>query len=196
MNNNTTIRDIKVATIRTNPNNPRKAFNEQSLEELATSLKAQGVLQPIVVKNTNEPHSPYTYEIICGERRFRAAQIAELETIPAVIQTALTENQYYEMALTENLQREDVTPLEEMQIYKHLIEQRGYTAEKLAVRYGKSEKYIRSRMRLSELIEEFHPLMQSEDISLVVALELCKFSKEWQMIMKQTMNIKQTLPSL
>ncbi len=177
---NTIVKDIRVSTIRTNPNNPRKAFNEQSLQELAISIQTQGVLQPIIVKNTNDPHSEYTYEIICGERRFRASQIAGLETIPAVVQAELSEDKYYEIALTENLQREDVSPLEEMQIYQHLMEQRDYTADKLAEKFGKNESYIRSRMRLSELIEEYYPILQSEDISLAVALELSKYSKEVQ----------------
>lgn len=178
--NTLNIRNIKISSIRVNNSNPRKSINDQSLTELADSIKAQGVLQPIIVQNTNEPDSEHTFEIICGERRFKASQILGLETIPAIIKIGVRADQVLEMALTENLLREDITPLEEMMVYAELMEQRDYSIETLCEKFGKSESYIRSRMRLSNLIEEYHPLLQSEDITLSVALELCKYSKETQ----------------
>ncbi len=174
------IKNIKLSTIRVNPNNPRKNINEQSLEELALSIKAVGVLQPIIVQNTGEPQSEYTYEIICGERRFRASQIAERETIPVIVHYRLTEQEFMEIALTENLLREDISPLEEMDIYIKLIDKCSYSVERLIERFGKSESYIRSRMRLENLIEEYHSLLNTDKISISVALELSKYSKEIQ----------------
>ncbi len=179
MNNTLNIQNITLSKIITNQYNPRKAFNEQSLVELAESIKAQGVLQPIVVRHRGVTDGA-PYEIICGERRFRASQMLGLETIPAVIRDEVRADQLLEMALTENLLREDITPLEEMMVYRELIEQRDYSVEQLCEKFGKSESYIRNRMRLADLIEEYHPLLQSEDISLNVALEICKYSKEVQ----------------
>ncbi len=180
MNNTLNIKNIELSAIRVNPNNPRRSFNEESLNELAESIKAQGVLQPIIVKATQDTNDTFSFEIVCGERRFRASQIAELETIPAIIASPMTQEEFFEMSLTENLLREDISPLEEMAIYIKLIEGCDYSVERLMERFGKSESYIRNRMRLTDLIEEYHPLLQSEDITLSVALELCKYSKETQ----------------
>ena len=174
------IKNIKLSTIRVNSNNPRESLNQQTLDELALSIKAVGVLQPIIVQNTGDPDSPYTFEIICGERRYRASLLLGLETIPAIVKIGIRADQAIEMALTENLLREDISPIEEMMVYTELIEERGYTVEKLMERFGKSESYIRNRMRITQLIEEFRTLLMSEDITLATALELCKYSKEVQ----------------
>ncbi|MFI3290078.1 MAG: ParB/RepB/Spo0J family partition protein [Rikenellaceae bacterium] len=174
------IKNIKLSTIRVNANNPRKSLNEQTLEELAQSIKAVGVLQPIIVQNTNDPHSDYTFEIICGERRFRASQMLGLETIPAIVKIGVRADEVLEMALTENLLREDIAPIEEMMVYTELIEERNYTVEKLMERFGKSESYIRSRMRLTSLIEEFRTLLTADIITIGTAIELSKYSREIQ----------------
>ncbi|MFI3290126.1 MAG: ParB/RepB/Spo0J family partition protein [Rikenellaceae bacterium] len=174
------IKNIKLSTIRVNANNPRKSLNEQTLEELAQSIKAVGVLQPIIVQNTNDPHSDYTFEIICGERRYRASQMLGLETIPAIVKIGVRADEVLEMALTENLLREDIAPIEEMMVYTELIEERNYTVEKLMERFGKSESYIRSRMRLTSLIEEFRTLLTSDVITIGTAIELSKYSREIQ----------------
>ena len=179
MNNTLNIKSINLSKITVNQYNPRKAISEQSLAELAQSIKVQGVLQPIVVRHRGVIDGA-PYEIICGERRFRASQMLGLETIPAVIRDEVRADQLLEMALTENLLREDITPLEEMMVYRDFIEQKDYSVEQLCEKFGKSESYIRSRMRLSNLIEEYYPLLQSEDITLSIALELCKYSKETQ----------------
>ncbi|MFI3306818.1 MAG: ParB/RepB/Spo0J family partition protein [Rikenellaceae bacterium] len=174
------IKNIKLSTIRVNANNPRKSLNEQTLDELAQSIKAVGVLQPIIVQNTNDPQSEYTFEIICGERRFRASQMLEVETIPAIVKVGVRADEVLEMALTENLLREDIAPIEEMMVYTELIEERNYTVEKLMERFGKSESYIRNRMRLTSLIEEFRTLLTADVITIGTAIELSKYSKEIQ----------------
>ncbi|MFI3306523.1 MAG: ParB/RepB/Spo0J family partition protein [Rikenellaceae bacterium] len=174
------IKNIKLSTIRVNANNPRKSLNEQTLEELAQSIKAVGVLQPIIVQNTNDPQSEYTFEIICGERRFRASQMLGAETIPAIVKVGVRADEVLEMALTENLLREDIAPIEEMMVYTELIEERNYTVEKLMERFGKSESYIRSRMRLTSLIEEFRTLLTADIITIGTAIELSKYSREIQ----------------
>ena len=174
------IKNIKLSTIRVNSNNPRKSLNQQTLDELALSIKSVGILQPIIVQNTEDPNSPYTFEIICGERRYRASLLLGLETIPAIVKIGIRVDQAIEMALTENLLREDISPIEEMMVYTELMEERGYTVEKLMERFGKSESYIRNRMRLTQLIKEFRLLLMSEEITLATALELCKYSKEVQ----------------
>ncbi|MFI3306473.1 MAG: ParB/RepB/Spo0J family partition protein [Rikenellaceae bacterium] len=174
------IKNIKLSTIRVNANNPRKSLGEQTLEELAQSIKAVGVLQPIIVQNTNEPQSEYTFEIICGERRFRASQMLGVETIPAIVKVGVRADEVLEMALTENLLREDIAPIEEMMVYTELIEERNYTVEKLMERFGKSESYIRNRMRLTSLIEEFRTLLTADVITIGTAIELSKYSREIQ----------------
>ncbi len=173
---NTQIQNIKLYQIAINPNNPRKNFNQDSLAELAESIKAQGVIQPIMLR----PKGEDMFEIIYGERRCRATALAGLDTIPAIIQEGIAENQVAEIALIENMQREDITPLEEHYAYLRLIEKCGYDVELLMSRFSKSESYIQSRLKLSELLPEFRDSLLSEDINLTIALELCKYSTETQ----------------
>ncbi len=171
-----TAQNIKLQEIVANPNNPRKGFNEKSIEELSQSILAQGVLQPIVVHKVDTNR----YEIICGERRYKAALRADLEVIPAVVRENLSKEQILEIALIENLLREDVSPIEECQVYQTLMANNGYDIDMLMARFSKSESYIRSRMRLSDLIEEFQEMLNQDDISLAIALELCKYSEYTQ----------------
>ena len=173
--NNQTV-NINLSQIKPSSNNHRKTFSDRNLSELAQSIKAQGVLQPIMVQATEDD----MYEIVYGERRYRASLIAGLETIPTVVRENLTSSQSMEIALTENLQREDISPIEEYKVYEQLMEHNGYDIELLMARFSKSESYIRSRIRLSALIGEFKDSLTAEDINLVIALELCKYSKETQ----------------
>lgn len=154
--------------------NPRKTFRDADLTELAESIKAQGVLQPIMVRPIGTE-----YEIIYGERRYRASLLAGVDVIPVIIKD-IDDNTAMEYALTENVQRQDVSPIEEATAYKSLIENNHYDTAQLMQKFGKSESYIRSRMRLNALTEPFAELLLSEDISLSVALELCKYSEEVQ----------------
>ena len=168
--------NISLSQIRPSSNNHRKTFSDSSLSELAESIKAQGLLQPIMVHAIEDD----MYEIVYGERRYRASLMAGLETIPAIVRENLSSNQLMEIGLTENLQREDISPIEEYRVYEQLMEHNGYDIELLMARFCKSESYIRSRMRLNALIGEFGDLLLAEDINLVIALELCKYSKETQ----------------
>lgn len=174
--NTTEIRNIRLYQIAINPNNPRKSINQDALTELANSIKVQGVLQPIMLRTKGED----MYEIIYGERRCRAAKLAGLDSIPAIIQDNFTENQTTEVALIENILREDITPLEEYHVYERLIEQSGYDVELLMSRFSKSESYIQNRLKLRTLIAEFKHLLLKEDINLTLSFELCKYSTETQ----------------
>lgn len=154
--------------------NPRKTFNEIDISELANSIEAQGVLQPIMVRPKDD-----IFEIVYGERRYKASLIAGLVTIPAIVRE-LSDNDVIECALTENLQRQDVSPIEEATAFQSLIQNSRYDISSLMAKFAKSESYIRSRLRLCTLIAPFAELLIADDINLAIALELCKYSKETQ----------------
>jgi len=143
----TTVRDIPIADIDPNLSQPRKDFDKDSLEQLAESIRQAGVLQPILVVENGT-----RYRIIAGERRYRAARIAGLETIPCIVRN-LTEEQQMEAALIENLQREDLNSIEEAQAIKSLMQQCGYTQEEAAKRLGKSRPAVANLLRLLSLPE-------------------------------------------
>ena len=137
---------IPLANIRANPHQPRKEFDEASLKELASSIKNQGVLQPILV----EEIAPGEYSIVAGERRFRASKMAGLETIPVLVKD-FTDLQRLEVSLIENIQRENLNPIEEAKAYAYLIQEAGITQEELASRVGKNRSTISNSMRLLQL---------------------------------------------
>lgn len=137
---------MSLAKIITNPNQPRKKFDEILLNELAASIKNYGVIQPIIVC----PVGDDTYEIVAGERRYRASKIAGNTTVPVIIKK-LSTKQRKEIALIENLQRQDLNPIEEAQAYKALIDEYGFTQEQLADRLGKSRPVITNSLRLLNL---------------------------------------------
>ena len=137
---------LPISSITANPNQPRKSFDEDSLNELAESIKSQGVIQPIIV----EEYAPGKYSIIAGERRFRAAQIAGLNTIPGIVKN-LGEIQRMEVSLIENVQRENLNPVEEAFAYQYLIQKSGYTQEEVAKKVGKSRSAITNSIRLLNL---------------------------------------------
>lgn len=149
--------------------NPRRNIREESLQELAESIRQVGVLQPICVRPKDEG-----YEIVYGERRYWAAALAGLPSIPAFVRT-MTDAEAEDAAITENLQREDVTPLEEAAAYKRALESGRHSVESLVGKFGKSEAYIRSRLKLNELIEELAELLDREEISVGVAIEIAKY---------------------
>lgn len=167
---------VAVANIQPSNYNPRKRFDETGLDELAESIKQQGVLQPITVRpiaNTG------CYEIVFGERRYRATVIAGSEEIPAII-SELSDEEAQEMAVTENLQRKDVTPTEEANAYKQLIDSGRHTVETLSVLFGKSENYIRTRLNFSILIPELAELLDADIITISVASEICRYGEDVQ----------------
>ena len=140
------IGEIDIDKINANPNQPRRDFNEDALRELSDSIKELGVIQPITLRKMNDD----TYQIIAGERRFRASQLAGKSTIPAYILKADDENTM-EMALTENIQREDLNPLEIALAYQQLIEQHNLSQEQLSKRVGKGRATIANFLRLLKL---------------------------------------------
>jgi ParB family chromosome partitioning protein len=139
------LREIPVASVNPNPNQPRTNFDENLLQELADSIRELGVLQPLLVRATGE-----TYELIAGERRWRAAQLAGLETVPALlVETDRVGS--LERALVENIQREDLNPLEEAAAYRQLLDEAGVTQDALAQRLGRSPQAVSNILRLLEL---------------------------------------------
>lgn len=148
--------EIEVAAISPNPNQPRRFFAEDALVTLASSIKQYGVVQPIIVQKRDND----TYELIAGERRWRASKLCGLKTIPAIIKN-YTENLVTEIALVENLQREDLDAIEEATAYIKLIEEFSLTQEDVAQKIGRSRSYIANTLRLLQL-----PLSVQEDISI------------------------------
>lgn len=140
---------VPIAKVHPNPQQPRKAFDDESLEGLAASIKSQGILQPLTV----EEYAPGEYSIIAGERRYRAAKLAGLEKVPVII-TALSEIQRIEIALIENIQREDLNSVEEAAAYDYLIQRSGYSQEEVAKKVGKSRSAISNSLRLLALPDE------------------------------------------
>lgn len=140
-----TVVELEMDLIEPNRRQPRKYFDETALEELAVSLKTYGMIQPIVVKKSGE-----YYEIIAGERRWRAAKIAGMEKVPVVVKK-WEEGEAFEAALVENLQREDLNPMEEAESYQRLQEEFGLSQEKIAEKVGKSRSAITNSLRLLQL---------------------------------------------
>lgn len=152
--------EIKLNEIRPNPYQPRKIFEEEPLNDLAQSIKEHGVFTPILVRK-----SVQGYEIIAGERRWRASKIAELKTIPAIVMD-FTDTQMMEISVLENVQREDLNPIEEATAYFHLAERLNYTQEVLAQRVGKSRVYVANIMRLLKLPQQIQKLVTDKKLSM------------------------------
>ncbi len=155
------ISEIELSKIQPNPEQPRSVFEEEALEELATSIRSLGVIQPITLKELE----PEKYLIISGERRYRAAQKAGLTCIPAYIRTAEDEN-IVEMALIENIQREDLNAIEIALAYQRLIENYGLTQEKLSERIGKKRTTIANYLRLLKLPAEIQMGLKDKRIDM------------------------------
>ena len=169
------IASVALADIQPSNYNPRKTFDEASLAELAESIRQQGVLQPIGVRPIDENR----FEVVFGERRYRASLMAGLETVPAVIYE-VSDEVAEEMAVTENLQRKDVTPIEEANAYQKLIESGRHDVHSLAVQFGKSEDYIRTRLKFTTLIPEIAALLETDEITISVASEICRYGEDIQ----------------
>lgn len=167
---------VSLANIQPSSFNPRKYFSEPALYELAESIRQQGVLQPITVRPIADTDR---YEIVFGERRYRASVIAEMEQIPAIV-SELTDDAAEDAAIAENLQREDVTPIEEANAYQCMIETERHTVATLAVRFGKNENYIRTRLKFTALIPEIAELLETDEITISVAAEICRYGQDIQ----------------
>lgn len=173
---------ISVSEIRPNPYQPRKIFNKEALEELSLSIQQHGVFTPILVKK-----SISGYELITGERRWRASKMANLEEIPAIV-VDFDDQQMMEVALLENVQREDLNVIEEAKAYEQLIQRLNYTQEQLAHRIGKSREHITNTLRLLRLPEEVQEKVTSKQLSMGHARALLGLKDEELMkkIAKQT----------
>ena len=156
------VKKIPLAQIGANPDQPRKTFTDSELSDLAASIREKGVLQPILLRSVT--NKPYAYEIVAGERRFRASKLAGETEIPALIKTINDENAM-EIALIENVQRENLNPIEEANAYKNLMECCDYEMPDLARLIGKSQSYIRNMLRITALPESVQSLVQQGDIS-------------------------------
>jgi ParB family transcriptional regulator, chromosome partitioning protein len=166
------MREVPVGKILPNPAQPRLSYDEDSLTELASSIREHGVLQPIIVRPVGSK-----YELIAGERRWRASGMAERETIPAIVvdfdeQTAL------EVSIIENLQREDVSPLEEATMFRKMTETFGYSVRQLAQKVGKDKGYVENRLRLSDAPADVRELVSLRKDTISHAYELMKIGDE------------------
>lgn len=162
-NSSENVVDIQLSAIRPNPYQPRRVFDKGALKELAKSIKESGVFQPIIVRKPDPALD--RYEIIAGERRFRASKLAGQETIPAIVRD-FDDERMMEVAVLENLQREDLTPLEEAQAYATLMDKLSMTQAQVAKRLGKSRPYIANYLRLLGLPDEVKQLLQSKKLSM------------------------------
>lgn len=156
-----TINEIAIEQIEANPNQPRREFDEESLRELATSIKEIGIIQPITLRQVAENR----FQIIAGERRWRASQLAGLKAIPAYIRTIKDEN-VMEMALVENIQREDLNAIEIALAYEHLLTNTNMTQEKVSERVGKSRTAIANYLRLLKLPAQVQMALQNKEIDM------------------------------
>lgn len=167
---------VAISAIRPNGFNPRKHFDETSLNELADSIRQQGMLQPVTVRPAADGNG---YELVFGERRYRAATIVGMQEIPAII-SDLSDEEAEEIAITENLQRKDVTPMEEANAYQRLMESGRHDLSSLSVQFGKSEAYIRTRLKFASLIPEIATLLETDEITVSVASEICRYGEDIQ----------------
>lgn len=168
--------ELKLSELRPNPYQPRKVFDAEKLQELANSIKEHGVFQPIIVKKSIKG-----YEIIAGERRYKASQLAGKETIPAIVRDFTDENMM-EIALLENLQRENLNSIEEAAAYQKLLASLKVTQEELANKLGKSRSHITNMLGLLELPEEVKNLIAEEKITMSHARVLSKMKDKDEII--------------
>ena len=173
---NEEIVEINLSELRPNPYQPRKIFDEEALNELASSIKEHGVFQPIIVKKSIKG-----YDIIAGERRFRASKMAGLEKIPAIIRN-FTDEQMMEIALLENLQRENLSAIEEATAYKSMIEHLNLTQDELSRKVGKSRSHITNTLGLLRLPREVQEMVSDNRITMGHARALSKLDDDNQII--------------
>ena len=150
---------LDISLIVTNPDQPRKEFKEEALQELADSIKEIGIIQPVIVEKKNDK-----YEIVAGERRYRASKLAGLDRIP-VIEKSFSEEEKYEIALIENIQREDLSPIEEAKAYQQLINNYSLSQEALSKKLGKKRSTIANSLRLLKLPQDMQEALNNSDIS-------------------------------
>ena len=169
--------EIAISQIEPNPNQPRREFDEEALQELASSIREIGIIQPVTLRQTGDGR----YQIIAGERRWRASQMAGLKTIPAYIRTVEDEN-VMEMALVENIQREDLNAIEIALAYEHLAETTGMTQARISERVGKSRAAVTNYMRLLKLPAQIQMALKDKQIDMGHARALLSLDSPSQQI--------------
>ena len=174
--NNGDVTEIELSKIISNPYQPRKVFDEEALEELAVSIKEYGIVQPIIVKK-----SVSGYELVAGERRTKAARLAGLKTIPAIIKD-FNDQEMMEIALIENIQRENLNPIEEAVSYENIIKLRGYTQEEFAKKFGKSRSHVTNLLGLLSLPEKVKDMVAKKQLTMGHARALSKVADEDKVI--------------
>jgi ParB family chromosome partitioning protein len=185
---NASTNKLKLMEIEPNHDQPRKIFDEKALTELADSISQHGVLQPLVVR----PMTNGGYQLVAGERRWRAARIAGLSEVPVIIKE-LTDEETIEIAMVENLQREDLNPLEEALGYSYMMQELKITQEEAAEKVGKSRPAIANSLRLLKLPEEIQEMVKNNLISAGHARALLGFTNEADMIATANMIIKEDI---
>jgi ParB family chromosome partitioning protein len=165
----TGVRHVPVHQIESNPEQPRLSMDQESLDELTASIREHGVLQPILVR----PLGGNRFQLVAGERRWRASQAAGLGTIPALVEE-LDDDTALEISIIENLQREDLSPLDEASMYDRMIKEHGYSVRRLAQKLGKDKGYLENRLRLADAPEEVRALVSVRKDTLSHAYELLK----------------------
>ena len=185
---NEEIVELSLSEIRPNPYQPRKVFKDEALEELASSIKEHGVFQPIIVKKSIKG-----YDIIAGERRYRASKLAGKDTIPAIVRQ-FTDEEMMSIALLENLQRENLSAIEEAEAYRTMIEQLGLTQEQLSQKVGKSRSHVTNILGLLRLPREVQTMIAKEQISMSHARVLSKLESEEKIVEMAHQIIDQKIP--
>jgi ParB family chromosome partitioning protein len=167
----TEVHRIDIERISANPDQPRRNFDPDALQDLAASIREHGILQPVLVRPRADGH----FQIIAGERRWRAARLAGLREIPAIVEP-FDDEAALEIAIIENLQREDISPLEEADMFERMTTQHGYSLRKLAQKLGKDKGYVENRLRLADAPPEIRELVSVRSDTLSAAYELMKVS--------------------
>lgn len=185
---NPSVNKLRIMEIEPNHDQPRKDFDEKSLSELAESIEQHGVLQPLVVR----PLANGSYQLVAGERRWRAARIAGLAEVPVVIKE-LTDEEVIEIAMIENLQREDLNPLEEALGYRYMMDELNITQEQAAEKVGKSRPAVANALRLLKLPNEIQDMVKNNLISPGHARALLGFDSEDMIVQTAKMIIKEDL---
>ncbi|MFP5245880.1 MAG: ParB/RepB/Spo0J family partition protein [Thermoanaerobaculia bacterium] len=185
---------VPIEQISPNPYQPRKTFNEASIEELARSVREHGIVQPLVVTRIGDNK----YRLIAGERRFRAAQKAGLDTVPVVVKETMTDSDVLQVALIENIQREDLNPIEEAYAYHQLHEEFGLTQEEISKRVGKERSTVANFLRLLRLPDAVKKLLAAGQLSMgharaILAVESPKKQEQLaERVVKRNLNVRQT----
>src|SRR5438132_4873868 len=189
---NEEIRDVEIDLIRPNQQQPRTTFQEEKLQDLAQSIRTSGIIQPVLVRRRGG-----LFELIAGERRWRAAQIAGLSRIPAIVRD-IPDEQLLELALIENIQREELNPVEEANAYKRLIESLGLTQEEVARRVGRDRTFITNYLRVLKLPTDIQNLLEHDKLTFGHARALLSVPdpitqrRLAQKIVKQNWSVRET----